>query len=202
MHEIVDIIFMCATEFMHDSSLCMDEDHVGKQQDLYLWCFVGGSKNWGLWGCPMLFTSGCPCTISIPVVPAPSALQRRGIISLFSFMDTIIRGAILARIGLGASQFQPLEDISCITVPVEIPKIDFFFTFSKISSLPFHRRADEDQWVIRRASSNVAFNILYASVMGNPVMDELSCEESRRCYDRCALLGYSSYDSDNDWRNL
>ena len=101
----------------------MDEDHVGKQQDLYLWCFVGGSKNWGLWGCPMLFTSGCPCTISIPVVPAPSALQRRGIISLFSFMDTIIRGAILARIGLGASQFQPLEDISCITVAVEILKM-------------------------------------------------------------------------------
>ncbi len=45
MHEIVDDIFMCATEFVHDSGLHMDEDHVGKPKDLYLWCTVGGVKN-------------------------------------------------------------------------------------------------------------------------------------------------------------
>jgi hypothetical protein len=41
----------------------MDENHVGKPQDLYLWCSVGKAKNWGLWGCPMRFTTGCPCAI-------------------------------------------------------------------------------------------------------------------------------------------
>ena len=39
---------------------------------------------------------------------------------------------------------------------------------------------------------------MHASVMGSPVMDALRYEASRRCYDRRALLGYSSYDSDND----
>ena len=42
--------FMRATEFMHQSGLRMDGDHVGKPQDLYLWCSVDGAKNWGLWG--------------------------------------------------------------------------------------------------------------------------------------------------------
>jgi hypothetical protein len=32
MHEIVENIFMCATEFMHDSCLRMEEDQVGKQE--------------------------------------------------------------------------------------------------------------------------------------------------------------------------
>ena len=50
---------------VYDSGLRMVEDHVGKPQDLYLWCSVGGSKNWGLLGCPMRFTSGCPCAIRI-----------------------------------------------------------------------------------------------------------------------------------------
>jgi hypothetical protein len=43
----------------------MVEDRVGKPKDLCLWCSVGGAKNWGLWGCPMLFTTGCPCAIRI-----------------------------------------------------------------------------------------------------------------------------------------
>ncbi len=30
-----------------------------------LWCSVGGAKNWGIWGCPMRFTTGCPCAIRI-----------------------------------------------------------------------------------------------------------------------------------------
>ena len=37
----------------------MDEDFVGKQQDIYLWCFRSESNTVGVWGCPMLFTSGC-----------------------------------------------------------------------------------------------------------------------------------------------
>ncbi len=37
MHEIIDDIFMCAANFMHKSGLRMDEDHVGKQETLYLW---------------------------------------------------------------------------------------------------------------------------------------------------------------------
>ena len=50
---------------MHQSGVRMDKDHVCRPQDLYLWCSVGGSKNWGLWGCLMLFTSGCSCAIHI-----------------------------------------------------------------------------------------------------------------------------------------
>ena len=65
MDEIIENVFMRATEFMHQSGMRMDADHVGKPQDLYLWCSVGGAKNWGLWGCPMRFTTGCPCAIRI-----------------------------------------------------------------------------------------------------------------------------------------
>ena len=64
------------------------------------------------------------------------------------------------------------------------------------TSLP--RRADGDQDVVRRKASNVAFNIMHASVMGSPVMDMLRSDGTRRCSERRALLGYSSYDSDND----
>jgi hypothetical protein len=39
---------------------------------------------------------------------------------------------------------------------------------------------------------------MQASVVGSPVLDLLRVEGSRRCDDRRALLGYSSYDSDND----
>ncbi len=56
-HEIINDIFMRATDFMHEGSLRMDEDHVGKPQDLYFWCSVSVAKNWDLWGCLMLFTT-------------------------------------------------------------------------------------------------------------------------------------------------
>ena len=52
--------------------------------------------------------------------------------------------------------------------------------------------------MVRREASNVAFNIMHASFVGSPVLDALRYEGSRRCYDRHALLSYSSYDSDND----
>ena len=55
--------------------------------------------------------------------------------------------------------------------------------------------------MVRRKASNVAFNIMHTSVMGSPVMDALRYDGSRRCYDRRALLGYSSYDSENDSDN-
>ena len=69
MPEFIENVFMCATDFMHQSGIRMDvrrdEDHVGKPQDLYLWCSVGGGKNWGLWGCLMLISSCCLCAIRI-----------------------------------------------------------------------------------------------------------------------------------------
>ncbi len=43
MYGIIDDIFMRATELMHCSGLRMDEDHVGKPEDLYLLCSVGGA---------------------------------------------------------------------------------------------------------------------------------------------------------------
>ena len=38
MPEIIDNVIMLASEFMHAGGIRMDEDHVGKLQDLYLWC--------------------------------------------------------------------------------------------------------------------------------------------------------------------
>ena len=80
MEEIIDNVFIRATEFMHDSGLRMDADHVGKPQDLYLWCSVDGGKDWqgGLWGCPMRFTTGCSCAISITETQHYLSLQFFG----------------------------------------------------------------------------------------------------------------------------
>ena len=71
-HEIINDVFMSAIAFMHDSGLRMDEDHVGKPGDLYL---VGA-----LLVVPRIGVSGDARCASRPVVPAPSASPRRGII--------------------------------------------------------------------------------------------------------------------------
>ena len=97
-----------------------------------------------------------------------------------------------------------MQDLSRITVPevklvvpVRAALLSIFLNPSCL--MPPHGRADGDQCVVLRAASNVACNIMQASsVMGSPVMDMLRDEGSRRCDDRRALLGYSSYDSDND----
>ena len=82
-------------------------------------------------------------------------------------------------------------------VPVRAALLSIFLNPSCL--MPPHGRADGDQCVVRRAASNVACNIMQASsVMGSPAMDMLRDEGYRRCDDRRALLGYSSYNSDND----
>ena len=65
MHDIVDDLYKLATDFMLQGGLRMDEYCVGKPQDIYLWCFICESKTTGVWGCPMLFTSGCCAGIRI-----------------------------------------------------------------------------------------------------------------------------------------
>ncbi len=46
---------------------------------------------------------------------------------------------------------------------------------------------------------DVAFYIMNTPAVGSPVMDELRRQRKELCcFDRSALLGYSSYDSDND----
>ena len=96
-----------------------------------------------------------------------------------------------------------MQDLSRITVPEKIlvdpVRAALILIFLVPSYLiPPHGLADGDQCVTRRAASTVACNIMQASVVGSPVMDLLRVEGSRRCDDRRALLGYSSYDSDND----
>ncbi len=44
MHDIVDDLSQRATDFMHQGGLRMDENYVGKLQDIYLWCFISESK--------------------------------------------------------------------------------------------------------------------------------------------------------------
>ena len=78
MEEIIENVFVRATEFMHHSGLRMDADHVGKPPDLYLWCSVDGDKNWGLWGCPLRFTTGCTCAIRITETKKYLILQFHG----------------------------------------------------------------------------------------------------------------------------
>ena len=65
MHTIVDDLYERATEFMHKSGLYMNEDFVGKSEDLYLWSFISESKRATVWGCPMRFTTGCCAGIRI-----------------------------------------------------------------------------------------------------------------------------------------
>ena len=96
-----------------------------------------------------------------------------------------------------------MQDLSRITVPEKIlvdpVRAALILIFLVPSYLiPPHGRADGDQCVTRRAASTVTCNIMQALVVGSPVMDLLRVEGSRRCDDRRALLGYSSYDSDND----
>ena len=89
MEEIIDNVFMRATEFMHQSGLRMDEDRVGKPQDLYFGALWMGAR---------IGVSGVARSGSRPVVLAQSALPpRRRNILFFSFTEIIRRSAILAR---------------------------------------------------------------------------------------------------------
>ncbi len=62
-------------------------------------------------------------------------------------------------------------------------------------------RADGSVLAARRLATDVTFNIMNAPVIGSPVMDELRRQAKEQCFDRRALLGYSSYDSDDDSDN-
>ncbi len=59
-------------------------------------------------------------------------------------------------------------------------------------------RADGDVCMARCLASDVALNIMNGPLVGSPVMDELRRQGKERCFDRSALLGYSSYNLDND----
>jgi hypothetical protein len=50
----------------------------------------------------------------------------------------------------------------------------------------------------RRLASDIKFNVMNAPGIGSPYMDELRRQAKEQCLDRRALLGYSSYDSDDD----
>ncbi len=64
-HDIIDDLCKRATDFMHQEGLHMDEDHVGKQQNIYFLCFISESNTAGVLGCPMCFTSRCCAGIRI-----------------------------------------------------------------------------------------------------------------------------------------
>jgi hypothetical protein len=74
MHDIVDDLYQRATDNMHQGGLCMDEDSVGKPQDIYLCCCICESKTAIVWGCPMRFTSGCCAGIRITEKRKPEYL--------------------------------------------------------------------------------------------------------------------------------
>ncbi len=65
MYDIVDDLYKLAADYMQQGGLRLDEDFVGKLQDIYLWCSICESKTAGVWGCPILFTSGCCAGIYI-----------------------------------------------------------------------------------------------------------------------------------------
>ena len=195
MDEIIENVFMRATEFMHQSGIRIDADHVGKPQDLYLWCSVGGAKNWGLWGCPMRFTTGCPCAIRISETKHYLTLEFFGHHTPDCHSRPNLTGRKSAP-ALGGHKSYYGSGGDSDNVESGKSSIEFFgFQYTLTSP---SRRADGDQGLVRRKASNVAFSIMHASVMGSPLMDMLRDDGSRRCDERRALLGYSSYDSDND----
>ncbi len=59
-------------------------------------------------------------------------------------------------------------------------------------------RADGDVCMALCLASDVEFNKINVPVEGNPVMDELRRQGRERRFDRSALLGYSSNDSDDN----
>ena len=59
-------------------------------------------------------------------------------------------------------------------------------------------RSDGSVLAARRLATDVTFSIMNAPVIGSPVMDELRRQAKEQCLDRRALLGYSSYNSDDD----
>jgi hypothetical protein len=61
MHDIVDDLYQRAIDFMHQGGLCMEEDYVGKQQNIYLCCFISGSKTAGV-GMPNVFYERMLCS--------------------------------------------------------------------------------------------------------------------------------------------
>ena len=58
-HDIIDDIYMRATELMQQSGVRMDENCVGKLQDFYLWCWTLKTQTTGCSMCPLCFTRGC-----------------------------------------------------------------------------------------------------------------------------------------------
>jgi hypothetical protein len=62
---LVDDLYQRATDFMHQGGLRMDEDYVGKPQDIYLWCLISESKAAGVWVCLRCFKSGSCAVIRI-----------------------------------------------------------------------------------------------------------------------------------------
>ena len=71
VHDNVDDIYMCATEFMHQGRLLMDENCVGKPQDLHLWCFTLQTQT-------MRFTSSCRGGVRITEQRNYLTLEIRG----------------------------------------------------------------------------------------------------------------------------
>ena len=174
MEEIIENVFMRATEFMHDSGLRMDEDFVDKLQDLYLWCSVGREKDWGLWGCPMRFTTGCPCAILITETKKYLILQFHGYHSRGCHSNPKLNGRKSAPALAGfKSYYGSGGDTEKGGSGTSTSSIHFL---DPHPLNPPHGRADGDQCRVLRAASNVACNIMYASVVGGPVMDLLRHE--------------------------
>ena len=126
---------------------------------------MGGAKNWGLWGCPMLFTTGCPCTIRITESQHYLTLQLFGDHNPECHSRPKLTGH-KSTPALGGHKSYCSSGCDSENVESGMSSIEFFPFSTPL--LPPHRRADGDQSLIRRKASNVASNIMHASVMGSP----------------------------------
>ncbi len=107
---ISSILYQSATDFMHQGGLRMDEDYVGKPQDIYLWCYISESKTAGMWGYSMCFTSGCYAGIRITEKGRYLTLQFCGKHHPSCHVELLTNGRNSALRGIGFMPYLSLED--------------------------------------------------------------------------------------------
>ena len=124
------------------------------------------------------FASGGPCAIRITETERYLILEVYGYHHPGCHSCPIMSGRKLARapvVGGSKSCFRSGGDSN--NVKSGMSRLDIFshpvqYRYLVVIPTP-HRHADGDQCVVRRAASNVAFNIMHASVPSSPITNEL-----------------------------
>ncbi len=146
----------------------------------------------------MRFTSGCPCAIRIT--------ETRNYLILQFHCDH--GPECHARPMMSGSNSRPAQrafqtylNASGATGNEDpgMSRISFCITFIWLLC-PYRLLSLARRWEHPCSSlaSDITLNIMNAPVIGSPYMDKLRRQAKEKCLDRCTLLSYSSYDSDDN----